>query len=603
MKRIIYKVIASALILISLSPLPASATNANSFYFKDATFDYYLSKDDEGVSKMKVKETLTAVFPDTNQNHGITRVIPYTNQGGANLTMRSATSLNISVTRNGVPENIAKVENEDGAFIVYIGHSAEYVHGEQVYVLEYEFENVITEFDGYQELYWDTNGTGWTQTFDKLTANLHLFGLSAPSINETWCYVGRSGSSDQSRCKIDNIPDGLTFTTENLRAGENLTFATQFPAGTFVIKETKSYLLVFATSLLGIVAIAVIIYLICAYNKRARDSARYYKDLLTPAQYVPLKGLTAAELANIYIKGTGNAQVATLLELAVNHKVELREDGNKKWTIKVIDASNLTDIQTLVLRIFAGEKRSFTAGDEIPIKKHSSYSSERAGLISSFAPRIRDSLIKKGLIHEKSRATLPTVLAAIYIIALFAGAFIILNLYQNTVGVVVGINFLPGVLIITAVISGIIVGLLASKISTYARYTHAGLDASNYAEGLKEYISLAEKDRLKFLQSVEGAPKDTKGIVRLYEKLLPYAVLFGLEKSWLAQLQVYYNEDPDLIPLWYVGTHPFNTRDFNSALSSMQSSVASMASSSSSSGSGGGGFSGGGGGGGGGGGW
>jgi uncharacterized membrane protein len=113
------------------------------------------------------------------------------------------------------------------------------------------------------------------------------------------------------------------------------------------------------------------------------------------------------------------------------------------------------------------------------------------------------------------------------------------------------------------------------------------------------------------LQSPEGAEKvgdidgsDSGQLVKLYERVLPYAVLFGVEKEWLKQLGAYYdttNSQPD----WYAGNSAFNAVVFASALGSFsdQSSSYGSSSSSSSGGSDGGGFSGGGGGGGGGGGW
>ena len=114
------------------------------------------------------------------------------------------------------------------------------------------------------------------------------------------------------------------------------------------------------------------------------------------------------------------------------------------------------------------------------------------------------------------------------------------------------------------------------------------------------------------LQSPEGAEKldvtvsseDPKQLVKLYERVLPYAVLFGLEKQWSQQLGAYY-EQGSVQPDWYYGNTAFNAAVFSSALNSFSvtSSSYSSASSSSSGGSNGGGFSGGGGGGGGGGGW
>jgi uncharacterized membrane protein len=83
----------------------------------------------------------------------------------------------------------------------------------------------------------------------------------------------------------------------------------------------------------------------------------------------------------------------------------------------------------------------------------------------------------------------------------------------------------------------------------------------------------------------------------LYERLLPYAVIFGIEKGWAREMAPLYQQPPD----WYSGSGTFNAVYFASAMSGL--SAASTASFSAPSSSGGGGFAGGGGGGGGGGGW
>ena len=97
---------------------------------------------------------------------------------------------------------------------------------------------------------------------------------------------------------------------------------------------------------------------------------------------------------------------------------------------------------------------------------------------------------------------------------------------------------------------------------------------------------------------------DHAQLVKLYERVLPYAVLFGQEKQWSQQLGQYY-EEVDTQPDWYTGQGAFNAAMFVSSMSSLSdsTSVGSSDFSSSSGGSTGGGFSGGGGGGGGGGGW
>ena len=86
--------------------------DVDDFYFSDFTGDYYLSKDEEGISHLKVKESVTAQFPDYNQNKGICRQIPFTNKDGTNVTLSKLTKDDITVTRNGNTEPIYSIEKE-----------------------------------------------------------------------------------------------------------------------------------------------------------------------------------------------------------------------------------------------------------------------------------------------------------------------------------------------------------------------------------------------------------------------------------------------------------------------------------------------------------
>jgi len=71
--------------------------------------------------------------------------------------------------------------------------------------------------------------------------------------------------------------------------------------------------------------------------------------------------------------------------------------------------------------------------------------------------------------------------------------------------------------------------------------------AIDHLWGVHDYIELAEKDRFAMLQSPSGALTTTRDdieILRLHERLLPYAVLFGLEKEWMRELDVRYRSVP-----------------------------------------------------------
>ncbi len=641
----------SITIIASLSPISSAhavTSSLNNFYFKDFSAAYYLWRDDDGISRMRVVEQLTAVFPEYSQNHGITRVIPFTNNGGKNLTMQSDNTLHINVERNGQAEPVSKVETGDGYFEVYIGDADKYVTGEQNYTLTYEFENVILDFDNfeqgakaYQELYWDTNGNDWSQHFGQVTARVYLDESIADQLDgQLACYVGAYGERGEDRCTITQFTDevdlgdglkssgGIEFSAQNLRAHENLTFVIGFQPKTFApAPEHFDYRLVIATIIAAVLSAGMVFLMIKCYSATA-EKRRYYKNLFTKPEYTPLADITVAEMADNYIgKGSkGDSKVATLIDMAVNHKIEIIKTekngafGKKKtqWIIRV-KTGTMNVQQATVLKILAGKSAPLEVGQEIIVKSHSA-TTTMVSLVKKFAESVQNNLVKKGLAvdlgtkttngkHPTNWSSILTACGAVWFIAgMFAAAFIFTDVPSYVTilgeGTLTVVYF---ILLISICIAAMIIGV---KTSTYFTHTEKGLDASKYLEGLKLYMEMAEADRLKMLQSVKGADTSHEGVVKLYEKLLPYALIFKLEESWLKELSRYYEFDDVASPSWYVGVGAFSAHDFSTAMmaasTSMSSTIShstSSGSSSSSSGFGGGGFSGGGGGGGGGGGW
>src|SRR5690606_13456105 len=157
---------------------------------------------------------------------------------------------------------------------------------------------------------------------------------------------------------------------------------------------------------------------------------------------------------------------------------------------------------------------------------------------------------------------------------------------------------------ITAGVIGVNVGVwvmigVIAMLAGHRPLTRAGAELREHLLGLREYIELAEADRLRMLQSVTGAERISGAgggdVIKIYDRRLPSAVLFGLEKEWAKELGRYYDENP---PDWYNGSSGFHVAAFSAGLGSLSSSVSTSysgsSSSSSSGGSGGGGSSGGG---------
>ncbi len=614
------------LCLAAVFAAPAQAANVDDFYFESYDADYYVSKDADGVAKLRVVETFTPVFPDFNQNKGLCRRISYTNQNGKNRTLRDLNRSTIKITRNGQYEPIYSIDEEDGYYKVCTG-TEEYIRGKQTYTFEYTFERVVTEFTEngktWQELYWDTNGTGWWQSFGSLSVRVHFD--DADKIGQAWCYVGRYGKSNQERCLVSSTIDGYSFFTSRLAQGENLTFDIEIDAGTYTIPPAiKNYTMIFVTIIAAVIAGLLLKGPIKKYRATA-EMRRYYYDMFVKPEYSPHPKYSLVEMDAIYLGARKDVKVALLLDMVIEKKISLVKTdvkfGRDKWSIIVNqDPADLAEEERLILQILnAGAL--FAAGDKIELKYHTATSSlvklgkkfDGVGLHRVKLDQLADSKFTKVMpLGKNSNSTgIGKLIWNIIIVSVFTLIFVSCTLedYDGSGPVYFDgeemVGFVPG-FTITAFIVTIFFTVTACLYRQTHRFEHItkkGIEASRYLDGLKLYIEMAEKDRLAFLQSVEGADTSDKGIVKLYEKLLPYAALFGVEESWMKELEKYYRIEDIETPDWYQIGGIVAFHDINHTIQAASSYATSSThfSSSGSSGGGGGGFSGGGGGGGGGG--
>jgi uncharacterized membrane protein YgcG len=539
----------STLLLNTANVLAASTEN---FYFDDFTADYYLSIDEEGISHLKVVENFTAVFPDYNQNKGMCRKIPFTNQGGVNVTLPELTRANIVVKRNGVTEPIYSIEKNADNFGVCTG-TEEYVTGRQVYTFEYEFERVVTDFVKYQELYWDTNGNGWFQKFNKVTARVHLVdGVKDMADGEKWCYVGSYGESGKDRCFIQELEDGWQFSAKDLDRYENLTFDIQLKPGSFVVPAPKKNY--FLCVVVVIVAILSGLLLMLPYKKYKKESEKrkFYKDYFIKPEYQPHSEFNVAEMTAVYIANDKkDSKIGVLLEMIVKKQITIirSPEDKKQWIIKVEKLDEISKAGQILLKILhAGDELS--NGMEIEVKKHKATSTlERIG--RSYYTWISKNIKEKNLATSKystygsnNGGGVGSAIVSAISIGFFSFIFAMVFTEEvegvTTAGILVLKDSFPLIITIITGLAAFIASMLSSNTKQYAARTIKGLEMSRYMDGLKMYIKMAEADRIKMLQSVEGADTSASGVVHLYEKLLPYAAVFGLEKSWLREMEKYY---------------------------------------------------------------
>ena len=575
---------------IALAFLPSAkvdAASTNNFYFKDFSAEYTLSKNDDNRAVMRVREEIVAVFPNYDQNRGIERAIPTTFDG------RRVFDGKIEVWRNGSEESIADTESGDGVKVFRIGKSDVYVQGEQKYTIEYTLTDVIKDSGDYQELYWDANGTGWTQRFENVSATVILDdSVKNDFSNEIVCFAGGEGSTKN--CSSKNIEDNiLTFSEQNLSSYQTLTFAVKFKQGSFSPYEKSSFAnfldIGFLASTLAILGFAI--YLLYRVVKDGR-SEKTNKPIVP--QYLPPKNINVLGASKLLFASQAKMS-AIILELAANGYIEIHENevkgflGKKKeYTLKLINRDAKDSLHRAILdSLFKGKSEYIIKNNDT--KTGQKLYSDINTYLTNFEKRVFYKSNKK---FEKLNA----ISFALCIIGLIIGSMAIGGLMENLGS---DLYFLPVVSLIVL----LIINIIALGISPLSL---KGSEMKEYLLGLKMYMKMAEADRLKYLQSVEGAERiisnEGGAKVKLYEKLMPYASIFGIEKSWNRVLEVEYG---DYTPDWYVGQGAFNAMAFSSTMNNISSTMNSYSSSTGSSGSGfsGGSAGGGGGWGGGGGGW
>jgi uncharacterized membrane protein len=591
-----------------------SAQNVQNFKIENFDANYYLDKDSENASTLKVEETIVADFPNINQNHGILRAIPARYQDHT-VSLKVASVIDES----GKTYKYTTYEQNDN-LILKIGDPDRYVQGRVVYKINYDLKDVVSFYDDHDEFYWDINGDQWMQDFGSVTTTIHIPKNLGSALQERQlCYAGYFASTQQN-CSITKVDSGNEFVVsakaDDVRARQTLSVVLGFNKGTFDLsstvknEKTKQKTEIIAGIVLGLIPpIFAFIFMVRRWRQFGNDPKG--RGVIVP-EYEPPKGfnpLTSDFMLKQALRS--NAISATVIDMAVKGYITIIEIpkkvifGKKDYQLKLDRAldESAPEVVTKALKIIFDSE--LAEGSSVKISDFRKSTSKQQAVYKSMKS-LEDSLAADLTVSGYFKKN-PKKVRDGYMLW---GIFLIFSAFALA-WIVSAVGFMPLFGLVFGVgIAGAVVFLFAFIMP--AR-TESGVAAHDALLGLKDYIKLAEADRLKFLQSPEGAekiaekgafdPKTPEAKIKLFEKLLPYAMLFGLEKGWAKQFNDIYTNPPS----WYQGGNwsAFNAGYLVGSLSDFNTATGtSFAAPSSSSGSGfSGGGAGGGGGGGGGGGW
>lgn len=566
---------------------------------------------------VRVEEEVVYDFGST-ERHGIFREIPRTSVSGTSghLVISDITLHQIDDAVENLPY-ITEGEGKDsgprnpwiefifGSFFWYdgpspveikIGDPDKTITGEHTYRYSYTVERALGYFDDRDELYWNVTGNGWNAPIEEATGTVVLPGVfSKEELNiATYCGVFEDTTSC-GETEIGTDPEtGNTTVTAHLTqyegdfaAANGMTVAVGFPKGVVPDERLQypswlpylSYWYIPSSILL---ALFLSRRQIQYYLKRRR----FYKDNTTVVEY-DADELTALEASVLMHGGKKNrALSAEIIWLATHgyliiERIENDALTDKQYTYKRTekDSSALPPYTRKLLDGIADK----TSAD----LKNSFYMTA-----SEVGRDVREALIERGYIVPRvNRLTSRRFSASP------AGALVALFIFL-AINPGVFVYFLFG-LHIGLFYAGTMLSLAVSVLIFGGgdRLTEEGLRKERMLQGLKRYIDTAEDERITFHNAPDKNPET-------FEKLLPYAMIFGLEEDWAKAFEGIYTTPPS----WYHGSSfeagSFTATNFASSVSSFSTiTTSSLTSSPSSSGSSGGGSSGGGGGGGGGGSW
>ncbi len=460
--------------------------------------------------------------------HGIYREIPVKYRDG-NGNKRTIRIKNIEVYRDGQKED-RKITTERNNLRIRIGKSYKTITGKHTFVIKYTVDRAINYFDDYSEFYWNVIGDEWTVPIYNVSAL-----VQAPEIKKVDCFQGKYG--DTKKCIIDDGQDGRgqVFRFGNLNSREFATIVVGMDKGAL---NKPSALIKFWWFLIDnwilFTPLVVFVWAFRRWWKWGRDPEG--RGVIIPYYDVP-NNLSVAEVSAILHNDLRTKDIsAMIIQLAVKGyiKIEKKQNGKifrhtqyifRKINTKEENKQSLSPEEKHLLRDLFG----FGTGETVTTDD----------LKEKFYTKI--SLLKKEVVLLiKTKGYLPEKL----------GYRSVVNILTAVTQIII-FGFLSSLLGGVAILVGIINILILVGFAIFMGHrTKKGVEMKEKLLGLKLYLKTAEKDRLKFHNAPAKNPKR-------FEKLLPYAMVFGVEKEWAEQFKDIYRQPPD----WYQGV---DSRGFNS---------------------------------------
>lgn len=470
---------------------------------------------------------------------------------------------------------------------IRIGDADIEINGFHTYVIRYTVENAISYYDDFDEIYWDITGNQWSYPIRAVTATVILPTIIEEKDLKIASYCGDYGATEScgEPTVVTNHESGRTevhFVLDGeLEPGENMSVAVGFPKGIVAATPPPPQLPGWVSSVENWPYVVIAILPLVLYRNRfsyiTRRRAYYAQNPVVPEydfdELTPLQAL-AIHKGIVQSSKIG----AEIVWLAAHGYLTITEEEKGVYRFES------TGKDTSDLKSFDKSLHDGIVGHTNRSLKYVFYVT-----VHHIVAAVEDGLAKDKYQERDGQKFRNSRIRAFFLclfLAINPGLFV-----WGLIGWKVGLAF-SGVMLVC--------GILSLIVGAEPFLSEKGLATERKLLGLREYIKTAEQARLAYHNAPERKPED-------FERLLPYAMIFGLERSWARHFESMSLPPPN----WYnsSSTTAFSVGAFSSSMSTFSSSTGSTlsavpgGSSSGGGGSSGGGSSGGGGGGGGGGSW
>jgi uncharacterized membrane protein YgcG len=534
---------------------------------------------------LDVTERITVRAEGSNIRRGIFRDFPtrYKDRYGNRVVVDLKV---LAVLRNDEPEPWFTEERDNGVRINTGNDDLLPVPAEYTYTLRYRTTRQLGFFADHDELYWNAIGTGWAFPIDTGSVDVYLPAPVEVEQLKAEGYTGYQGAQDRNyRAEIVEPGHARWQLARPLQAYEGMTIVLSFPKGliaaptlvqriAWLLQDNRGILV----ASLGL--ILLVMYCVREWSRVGRDPNKG----IVIARYEPPEGQTPASLRSLMQMGYDMRCFSSdVLSLAVAGCLRIvRDKGFFKDEWRLERAGVPPEGSSSGQRaLFAG---LFKNGEPVLVLKNTNASTVQ-GARSAHATAIRQLLQPRFYKTNNGSIAKGLLLGAVAILL----AFWIAGEAGKAAVVVIGV-----LMAITLIVFG---RLIRSP-------TPEGRKLMDEVEGLKLYLSVAERDELARMKGPDAPPALDE---KRYEILLPYAVALEVEDAWTKKFTAAVGAAAAAEATrrigWYHGSDASDLGGLSRAIgSSLTAQIASSSSPpGSSSGSGGGGSSGGGGGGGGGG--